>query len=245
MQFHYIGRTRTPLAYASEHKHIGWELIYNISGAGTMEIEGKQYPFSAGSVLLCPPGMRHSKQSEDTFEDFYVTFSDSNLDYQVYTLEDQGELQILPILQILHTLFYQGSSKSVCGALFDALMHILKPQLQETVTDKYVQILRRAIVDSFTDPDFNLEETCGRIPQNIDYLRRNFKRIVGVTPHRYLTRLRMENAKHILDESPEMKVYIREVALRSGFSDPLYFSKLFKKETGVSPSQWQGSEAKK
>lgn len=239
MQFQYIGKSQTPLTQASQHKHISWELIYNAKGAGTMEIEGKQYPFSEGSVLLCPPGMCHSKYSENAFEDYYVTFTDPSLARQVYTLEDKNAQEIFHILQVLYSLFYQGASKSVCNALFDALMHIVKPQLEETVTDKYVQMLRRAIVDSFTDPEFSLEKTCSQIPQNIDYLRRNFKRIVGVTPHQYLTRLRMDNAKHILTESPEMKVYIRDVALRCGFSDPLYFSRLFKKETGVNPSQWQ------
>lgn len=239
MTFKYIGRSQHPMTYSSFHKHPNWELIYNVHGKGTMVIGEEKYPFFEGCILLCPPGMAHCKQSEEPFEDYYLTFSGDDLSSKVCCFEDTHNQEIFHILQAMYSFYHQDASQAIYLALFDALMHIIKPQFAQKETDKYVSSLKQIIVASFTDPTFSLEKACSAIPQNVDHLRRNFKRFEGVTPHRYLTHLRIEYAKHILTESPGMKVYIREVAMRCGFNDPLYFSKLFKKETGVAPSQWK------
>ncbi|MGN7470677.1 AraC family transcriptional regulator [Brevibacillus sp. SAFN-007a] len=63
---------------------------------------------------------------------------------------------------------------------------------------------------------------------------RAFKRAVGMTPGEYLTQLRMEEAKALLSASSSAN-RVKDVARRVGFSDELYFSRLFKKREGLSP----------
>lgn len=65
---------------------------------------------------------------------------------------------------------------------------------------------------------------------------RCFKAERHVTPNVYLTRLRMEKAQLLLRET-DLK--IREVAARLGYDDPFYFSNVFKKYTGISPTQYR------
>ena len=67
------------------------------------------------------------------------------------------------------------------------------------------------------------------------YISRIFKRCKGVSPNEYLTGYRVELAKKIISENPDMK--IKEVANRVGFKESYYFSKTFKRETGMWPTE--------
>ncbi|MCL1982381.1 MAG: response regulator [Clostridiales bacterium] len=69
------------------------------------------------------------------------------------------------------------------------------------------------------------------------YLSKVFRRQAGVSPTEYLAKLRIEKAKELLETRPGLLV--REAAALVGIKDPYYFSKLFKKSTGLWPSQYQ------
>lgn len=63
-----------------------------------------------------------------------------------------------------------------------------------------------------------------------------FKETVGISPQKYYNEIRMENASVLLKETD---LSITEIALKTGFSDPLYFGQRFKKFFGVSPKQYR------
>lgn len=69
------------------------------------------------------------------------------------------------------------------------------------------------------------------------YLREIFKDQVGMSPNSYLIFVRIEKAKEMLAMNRRPK----EVALSIGFNDPLYFSKVFKRKTGMAPSEYINS----
>ena len=71
------------------------------------------------------------------------------------------------------------------------------------------------------------------------YLSRLFHEYAGVSPSRYLTGYRMEQAKKLLRDS---RLSIGEFAERVGYPDPFHFSKTFKNTVGVSPSQFRTPE---
>ena len=68
------------------------------------------------------------------------------------------------------------------------------------------------------------------------YLRRLFQKQFDMAPAAFVTRERMTLAKGLLENET---LSIAEVALQSGYRDPLYFSRLFKKQTGLSPSEYR------
>ena len=70
------------------------------------------------------------------------------------------------------------------------------------------------------------------------HLTKLFTRELGMSPIQYLQRLRMERAKTLLLEP----LSVEEVALSVGYSDPLYFSKSFKKLTGMTPTEFRRSQ---
>ncbi len=71
---------------------------------------------------------------------------------------------------------------------------------------------------------------------NFDYLNRVFKRSRGKTIFAYLNEIRIQHARELM-ASTSMKV--AAIGRRVGFEDECYFSKVFKKYTGVSPSQYE------
>lgn len=73
---------------------------------------------------------------------------------------------------------------------------------------------------------------------NFDYMNRVFKQVTGQTIFQYLTQVRIQHAKALLRHTP-MK--ISEAGRRSGFPDEYYFSRIFKKHTGMSPASYAKS----
>ena len=65
---------------------------------------------------------------------------------------------------------------------------------------------------------------------------RNFKQYTGSTPMQYILNKRIYNAEALL-QNPQYNV--TEVALIVGYDNPLYFSRIFKKMKGVSPSEYR------
>lgn len=71
-----------------------------------------------------------------------------------------------------------------------------------------------------------------------NYLYKLFRKEYGLSPQEYLMNLRIEKAKLLLG-NPKNHFTIGNIAAAVGFSDPLYFSKLFRKKTGKSPNEYR------
>ena len=64
---------------------------------------------------------------------------------------------------------------------------------------------------------------------------RCFRSTIGTTPIQYLKQYRIQQAAHLLKETPEK---VSEIASRCGFSDGQYFSKVFKKTLEITPIEY-------
>ena len=82
--------------------------------------------------------------------------------------------------------------------------------------------------------EINFEALARKLGVGHRNFRRLFQEATGVAPHQYLLNFRLNQAKRLLGSLP-----VAEVAARVGFSDPLYFSRLFKRKVGVAPSRWR------
>ncbi len=106
--------------------------------------------------------------------------------------------------------------------------------------------LRKAIaaaeyVDThYADPDLSVQALCSTRGMSKSYLSPIFKADTGMTFVEYVTVRRTEEAK-ILLASERYRIY--EIAERVGFRDAHYFSMTFKKQTGVTPREYQDSVA--
>src|SRR5690606_19905451 len=99
------------------------------------------------------------------------------------------------------------------------------------VIEKIIQLVEKNYAGNI-----NLEWLSSQIHLNSNYLSRLIKKEIGLTFTELLTNTRIENAKQLLKD-PTCKIY--EVSERVGFEDAQYFSAKFKKETGITPTEYR------
>ncbi|MBR4545659.1 MAG: helix-turn-helix transcriptional regulator [Oscillibacter sp.] len=83
------------------------------------------------------------------------------------------------------------------------------------------------------------------LPFSYDYLRKLFKKEIGVTPHRYLNDLRLQVAAQYLAGNQQGGLNVAEISRLCGFREPLYFSRMFKKKYGMSPTAYSAASSGK
>ena len=71
------------------------------------------------------------------------------------------------------------------------------------------------------------------------YFSKLFKNETGTNFIEYLTNLRISKAKDLLDEN---RLSVKEIGITVGYPDPNYFSRIFKKNVGQTPSEYKGAE---
>jgi AraC family transcriptional regulator len=84
--------------------------------------------------------------------------------------------------------------------------------------------------------EFNLDQLAARAGLSKFYFLRLFKKAMGVSPSHYLITLRLDEARRLLRET---KRSIVDVALDVGYANPSHFARAFRKETGLSPSDYR------
>jgi AraC family transcriptional regulator len=84
--------------------------------------------------------------------------------------------------------------------------------------------------------EFNLDRLAAQAGLSKFYFNRLFKSAMGMSPSRYQINLRMDEAKRLLRETKQSVVAI---ALDVGYTNPSHFAQLFRRETGLSPSDYR------
>ncbi len=103
--------------------------------------------------------------------------------------------------------------------------------------DRYPAPLRSAIayIDSEFQREINLKSLAEYCSVSSGYLSRLFSEHLNTTFNDYLNNTRIEAAEHYLVEG---KLSVKEIAYRTGYNDPNYFSRIFKKYKGLSPTSY-------
>ena len=82
----------------------------------------------------------------------------------------------------------------------------------------------------------NIEEYAESRNMSVSWFQRNFKQMVNCSPMQYLLTIRMNNAASLLESTDYS---MAEISAIVGYDNPLYFSRLFKKQNRVSPSEYR------
>jgi AraC family transcriptional regulator len=97
----------------------------------------------------------------------------------------------------------------------------------------------RRVVDYITSnlaEDIGLQNLADVAGISSFHLCRSFKQSKGSSPHQYILKLRIEEAKHLLRST---KLGITEIAYQVGFSDHSHFTMIFRKFVGTTPARWR------
>jgi len=96
-------------------------------------------------------------------------------------------------------------------------------------------ILYKTISKYFTRSDFNSEELISKIGMSKSQASRKIKLLTGQAPNQLIQESRLQSA---LDKMSESYKTIAEIAYDSGFNSPTYFTRVFKKRFGISPTDF-------
>ncbi|MCR5002425.1 MAG: response regulator [Lachnospiraceae bacterium] len=103
-------------------------------------------------------------------------------------------------------------------------------------TKKLGEDARQYIADHYSESTLSVDEICSHLGVGTSYFSSVFKKETGVSFVTYLTEVRMNEAQRLLDTTDE-KSYI--IAGMVGYEEPNYFSYVFKKHFGISPSKYR------
>lgn len=248
----------------SYHCHEFLEFCFIQSGGAKHRIDGNIYDTKEGDLLVFNAGTWHQAlvdPAKGPELEFFVAMTDMQLcgyDKNCIPLKDgspvihtTGELK----LKLNRLCLSLEAEKEQCQiGRYDMmktyaeqmLLLLIREQEQppkvsspeccsfESVNRKY---LVEKIMDYFEEhyaQKISLDRIAGNMYLSPFYISKIFKAETGNTPINYLIDIRMEKAKKLLEESPQLSV--QEVSVRVGYEDAYHFSKLFKKKFGTTPS---------
>lgn len=233
---------------------IDYQLLYIASGKTLFHFGDETKEVAAGHMVLFQPRQeqRYEYFGEDKPEVYWVHFTGS---------------EVKNILRHYHipldrNVFYSGST-STFTYLFKELINEIQTCRTgyEELTEMYLRQIfllvqrnweeRKPTVSSHIqeemdyarkyfnehyNEEINIEEYAQSRSMSISWFLRNFKQITGTSPMQYILNIRISNAATLLETTD---YNITEISTIIGYDNPLYFSRIFKKQKGVSPANYR------
>lgn len=243
------------------HMHAHLEFFYFESGNGIFEYNKKKFPLHAHDLLIVNAQHLHCQYSTKddeplvyynlTVDRFALESTPGNaLSGKPFEHHSFGDADnpiyraICLIRDELEKKKYRYASK--VHAIFNSLMiDILRLFVHRTEHlpshgKELNNVTRLALVKGYMETHYTenltLRQLCDMAMLQKSYFIRQFKEMYGFSPARYLNLIRIENAKLLLSNS---EMNITEIAARVGFNHPSYFSEIFVKYEGVSPTHFR------
>lgn len=224
------------------HTHEHWELVYCTSGQGSFRFSnGTVMNYQAGEVVIIPPREVHANSSREGFTNIHMTMAEpSFISKSPFRIADD-DVQSLKAAFFQAKFYYMSDIKMrelVLSALGDLITSYIVVFQSNVEYSEPVERLRASIARNFSCHDYALDEAIRSMPFNYDYLRKLFKKEVGMSPLEYMTNLRMKSAERLLTAMWTNDYTITEISQMCGYEDALYFSRVFKKYYGCSPTSF-------
>ena len=215
------------------------------SGKAVLKMGEREFGLKKGDVFLAFAAVPYEIVSDVDFCYMYITF----IGMRVRGLfEELGISVASPVYSELgHLLpFWENAIKMTVPAnanilaesvLLYTLSHMCREEGEKDAPEESFSAAGeiKAYVDThYTDQNLNLKSLAQRFSYSEKYLSAMFVRDVGAAFSVYLRDLRIQRACQLMDEGVTA---VAEIAAMSGFKDPLYFSKVFKKQMNRSPSE--------
>jgi len=235
-----------------------------------MIIEGQVFKCSPGSMIIIPPDVAHCTIADTEIERCCLHFDwEPGKDVPYLPFEYSDSLNYFTPLKCNLTpewvpyalpLFRMAPDYDAVLKLIRELFACSDKSLEDGMRKKGIslQILSLCFTDSssrksymsplllkakeyidinFRNPELNVSKVASKNSVTSNHICRIFQKELGISPLEYINSLRLKHACELLINS---SFNIAQVALETGFKDPNYFSRLFKKKNGVSPASFIG-----
>ncbi len=235
---------------------LDYQIIYISSGLVHFHFD---YPdnetiVSAGNIVLFRPKelQKYEFYGKDKTEVYWIHFTGGDVKniLRKYGFQDDQR-----IFNVGTSLEYEHIFKQIivelqrCQPDYEEMLTLYLRQLliifnrelirEHKLTNEFLDKQMSIAVTYFNknyNMDINIEEYAASIGMSVSWFIRNFKKYTGSTPIQFLTSLRLTNAQVLLETTAYS---INEIANIVGYSNPLYFSRIFHKQRGCSPSEYR------
>jgi len=172
--------------------------------------------------------------------DLYFQFAEQFFDTFVFTLKKNHSpaFDEASIKTKFHTLI---NDSFTVDSLFSGLETLIISSLRQCEMENAMQqkrpiLIAQQYISTHYSQKLTLEEIAALVNFNPTYFSNMFKKETGTTLSDYITHCRIDAAKSLLKNSQDS---ISEVAVKTGFGDQKYFSKIFSRIVGLSPSKFR------
>ncbi len=246
--------TKSKLPTHRPRGRLDYQLLYIASGKAHFYFQGKEEIVSAGNMVLYRPKeeQRYYYYGAEHPEVYWVHFTGNNVKN---ILRQYGIADDIHVIHTNTSLEYKRlfslmiQELKLCKDDYEELLvHYLKELLIMihrvlinnppgkssfliTEMDDAVQYFHA----NYNQP-ISIEDYAAEHNMSVSWFIRNFKEYTNVTPAQYILSLRISNARTLLENTA---YNVSEISNIVGYENPLYFSRIFKKQCGMSPSEFR------
>ena len=225
------------------HKHNFWEIIYVTDGSGTIETADKQIiEYKKGETICIPPHLQHINNSSVGFKNIHLTIEDWTPPTQKPFLipESNSSKDFCFILKLAYRYFHQLPANHPINLAYTNMIEVFLNTLsQKSNSANLTQVIIDEIINNYTDSAFDLDQAYKLAHFSKEHIRKLFIKEHGISPSKFLLQKRLTLAKQLLSRKEDGYLRINEIAETCGFDDQAYFCRVFKKETGLTPNEFQ------
>lgn len=221
-------------------------------GRGFLHMGGVDFPVQKDQAFITPPQelIYYEADSENPWDYIWIILNGKkamDLFYEMgYSRKNPIYIPAYPcpeISQCMHFLLQNFHKEYQCIGTLYQLFHYLiasSSSRQEPVTSEdrilpYIRKIVNFISEKYAEP-IKISDIANYCGLNRSYLTRIFKYATNDTPQEYLIHYRINKARELLTTTD---LPIQHIARSVGYPDPFAFSKLFKKKTGLSPTDYR------
>lgn len=216
-----------------------------VSGTATLNMNGKSYPLSSGVGFFAFPHTEYTVTDYSDYRYVYISFVGTDAAAILSDLGVSADSAVVEGLSDVKEHFMSAVSRVNQGnanLLTESMLLYVLAAVRDVKCASasggerslYNQIISYVDVH-YSDTDLSLSKIGEVFSYSEKYVSTLIKKNMSIGFSIYLNRLRIEKAKLLMRGS---SASIREISESCGFSDPLYFSKVFKKYTKKTPSEY-------
>ena len=242
--------------HSTLHTHPFTELFYVVDGKGEFNIQGQRFPVKPNDFVIINPQVEHTELSSPDEPLEYIVLGINGLSFSNLTPVSEGghpfsffnlRDEQKDILRYLNAMVQEATSQSmsyelVCHNLLEILLiKILRHQHFDLEVDKQSKATKdisfiKHYLETYYHESIQLEDLASMTHLSRFYISHSFKKEIGMSPMEYLIAIRIKESKILLRTT---NYSISQVADIVGFTTPTYFSKQFRKSTGISPTDYR------
>ena len=230
-----------------------YQLLYIASGKGYFYFNGVKTVVEKGHMVLYRPGESqiYDYYGVDKTEVFWIHFTGSEVDkyltqYQIPKNEHvffAGASMDYPWIFkqiILEMQRKRVNYKDLIGSLFKHILIMINRYIIEgnEIESQMINEIEKSVhyFNNNFSSQISVEDYAKKNHMSVNWFIHCFKAVMKITPMQYILSLRISNAKSYLESTEKT---VAEISSVVGYNNSLYFSRIFKKNTGMSPSEYR------